>query len=300
MEMTSEMVWDPSFGATQGRLQLRKQGSSNPWQYCFFASDAPSVIQEVADGTVQFAMLNPAGPLAMAVRGTGPFKEPLPLSVIATIPSHDEFAFAVHPRTGITSLAQIRERRYPLKISMRAYEDHADYLVVEEVFRALGFSTGDLESWGGKIVKRPSLGFTPDALAAGEIDAFFEEAIKLWLPKALDAGMAVLPVEEPVLASLEMLGLPRATISKFEYPRLEADVPTVDFSGWPIFTRSDTPDDLVHRFCAALEARKDRIPSDTGWSLPLEEMCVDSADAPLAAALHPAAEAYWREHGYLK
>jgi TRAP-type uncharacterized transport system substrate-binding protein len=299
LEMAAEMVTDRSWPATQARLMLRKQGSSFPWQYCLYASDAPSALQEVADGSVQLAMLNPAEPLAMAVRGTGPFKEPLPLSVITVLPSLDQFAFAVDERTGLESLADIPAKRYPLKISMREHLDHSDYLMTDQVFGALGFSLDDIVSWGGQIVRRKGLSWDHDAFARGEVDAYFEEAVKLWLPDALEDGMQVLPVDAGLLAEVEPIGIRGATLRQEEYPGLGKDVPTIDFSGWPIFTRSDAPDDLVRSFCAALEARKDRIPSEAGWFLPLDRMCKDGPDTPLTAPLHPAAEAFWRECGYL-
>jgi len=299
LEMAAELVTDRAWPATQARLMLRKQGSAFPWQYCLYASDAPSALQEVADGTVQLAMLNPAEPLAMAVRGVGPFKEPLPLSVITVLPSLDQFAFAVDVRTGLESLADIRDKRYPLKISMREHLDHSDYLIVDQVFAALGFSLDDVVSWGGQIVRRRGLSWDHEAHARGEVDAYFEEAVQLWLPDALEDGMVVLPVDAALLGKVEQMGIRGATLRADEYPGLEKDVPTIDFSGWPIFTRSDAPDDLVRSFCAALEARKDRIPSEAGWFLPLDRMCKDGPDTPLTAPLHPAAEAFWRECGYL-
>ena len=51
--------------------------------------------------------------------------------------------------------------------------------------------------------------------------------------------------------------------------------------------------------CSAVEARKDRIPSEEGWFLPLDRMCKDGPDTPLTAPLHPAAEAFWCGRGYL-
>jgi hypothetical protein len=41
-------------------------------------------------------------------------------------------------------------------------------------------------------------------------------------------------------------------IEKSRYPSLPADVPVVDYSGWPIYRRSDRPAPLVERFCRAL------------------------------------------------
>lgn len=256
-------------------------------------------MEEVARGEVQLAMLNPSAPLAMAVRGPGPYSEPLPLRVITIIPSLDQFAFAVAERTGLRSIADIRERRYPLKMSMREYADHSDYLMANEVFRAAGFTLDDVVSWGGAILHHAGLSIDVGEVERGEIDAFFEEAVHLWLGKALDAGMRLLPLDPPLVARLEPIGIRAAPITKAEYPQLSEDVISMDFSGWPIYTHAEAPDELVRWVCASLEARKERIPWEGGWPLPLERMCKDGPDTPLPAALHPAAEAFWRERGYL-
>ncbi len=104
---------------------------------------------------------------------------------------------------------------------------------------------------------------------------------------------------KPLAQGLEAIGWRCSPITKAQFPRLPEDVLSPDFSGWPIFTHADTPDDLICQFCQALEARKDRIPWEGGPSLPLERMCKDGPDTPLCAPLHPAAEAFWREQGYL-
>jgi TRAP-type uncharacterized transport system substrate-binding protein len=86
---------------------------------------------------------------------------------------------------------------------------------------------------------------------------------------------------------------------KSEFPRLTADVLTLDFSGWTVFVREDADDTLVTRICAALEARKARIPWDGEGPLPVERMCREAPDTPQLVPLHPAAERYWRKRGYL-
>ena len=58
-------------------------------------------------------------------------------------------------------------------------------------------------------------------------------------------------------------------------------------------------DDLVKRICAALEARKHLIPWQGEGPLPLERMCRETQETPQVVPLHPAAEAFWRERGYL-
>ena len=81
---------------------------------------------------------------------------------------------------------------------------------------------------------------------------------------------------------------------------MPADVLTVDFSGWPIIVREDAADKFVTQVCAALEERADRIPWQGEGPLPIERMCIDAPDTPQVAPMHPAAEAYWKERGFLR
>jgi hypothetical protein len=299
LEIASELVGEREWLPKQARITLRPQGDHNPWDVCLFGSDAPNAIEAVARGEAQLAIINPAEPLALALRGRGPYVEPVPVRIITIIPSLDQFAFAVTAQSGITSLEEIRDRRYPLRVSMRAQPDHSDYLIVHETLSALGFSLGDIVSWGGQVRRH---GFPPDvgAVERGEADAIFDEAVGTWVGRALDAGMRMLPLGEPLLQKLEGVGLRRGVISQEEFPKLPHDVISLDFSGWPVFTRADVSDEFVRACCSALEARKDRIPWQGDGPLPLHRMCFEAEDTPLTAPLHPAAEAFWRERGYLK
>ena len=301
LEVASELVGLPDFAPRQARLQLRPQGAANPWELGFIGSDAPSVFDDVAAGTTDLGIINPSDLLTVAYRGAGPFTTPLPVRTIAVIPSRDAFLFAIHERTGITSLEQIRERHYPLKISIRAQSDHSVYLYTNEVFRALGFSLDDVVSWGGSIVPH---NFPPPSAAAienGEVDAIFDEAINGWSRFALDHGMRFIPLDEPLLQRLEAMGFRRAYVTDTQYPQLPAgtNVPTLDFSGFPVFTLASTPDLTVRQICAALEARKDRIPWQGEGPLPLAEMCRNTPEAPINVPFHPAAEQFWRDQGYI-
>ncbi|MBM2812558.1 MAG: hypothetical protein HW416_3317 [Chloroflexi bacterium] len=291
-ELVAEGPWP-----RQAQVRLRQQGGTS-WERCLFGSDAPGAIEEVASGAVDLAIANPSAPVEVAYRGKGPFERPLPLRTISVIPSADMFLFAVAERTGLTSLAEIGEKRYPLRISMRGQPDHAIYFLANTVLGALGFTLDDIASWGGAVTHHR---FPPDvaAVGRGEIDAIFDEAAYNWGNRALEGGMRVLPVEEPLLGTVEDMGFRRAVMSAAEFPALRGEITTLDFSGWPIYTREDVSAEFIRSCCAALEARKHSIPWQEPGPLPLERMCRDARDTPLPAPLHPAAEAYWRERGYL-
>jgi TRAP-type uncharacterized transport system substrate-binding protein len=152
------------------------------------------------------------------------------------------------------------------------------------------------------VRRRVRLPGAPNRLGAverGEIDAIFDEALAFWGNQAIDLGMRLLGIEEETLQRLEALGFRRAAVSKEKYPKLATDVMTVDFSGFPIFTHARVADEIVRFFCIALERRKDRIPWEGKGSLPLERMCRDTPEGPLDIPLHPTAESFWRERGYL-
>ena len=303
LEVASELVGVRGWPHKQVRLTLREQGGEK-WGPTLFASDSPSVIDEVARGDVQFALINPGVVLTLAHRGTGPFKEPVPVRAVTVIQSYDQLLLAVSEKTGLTSLADIKEKRYPLRVSLRGQRDHATHLVLAEVLAAAGFSFDDIRAWGGEVrydddtpAKNPN---RTGAVERGEADAIFDEAVGSWTEEALGLGMRALPIDGPVLERLEEQGFRRGTMTKAVYPSLGSDLQTLDYSGFIVYTHADVSDEIVSGICMALEARKDRIPPDTGEGpLPLDQMCKDTIEGPLGIPLHPAAERFWREQGYL-
>jgi TRAP-type uncharacterized transport system substrate-binding protein len=302
LEVASELVSPRSFDYQQAMIKLREQGAG-PWTYTLFGSDTPEAIRQVARREVDIAAINPASPLTLAYRGTGPFAEPVPVRVITVIPSLDWLGFAVKESTGITSLADVKARKYPLRVSVRAQADHSIHLYIDEVLKAYGFTLDDIVSWGGAVshdAGMPYGALRSGKLKAGEVDAIFDEALRQFVNPALDMGMRFLPLEEPIQEKLVAMGFRRTIITRQHFPRLPADVPTLDFSGWPVFTHAEVPADFISDYCRALDARKGTIRWQSPGPLPLERMCVDSQEAPLDVPLHPGAERYWREAGYLK
>ena len=301
LEVASQLVNRKDFPYLQARVQLREQGAAE-WPLTLFASDSPATIAEVVSGNVQFAIVNPSMILKIAALGSAPFKEPIPLKVIAVLPSLDQMVFAVKRATGLKSFSDIRERKFPLRVSLRAQPDHSLHVIVNHVLAVAGFSLDDIVSWGGEVRYDAGMAYGPNRIGAmqrGEINAIFDEGAGAWGNMALELGMNFLSLDDNMLARLEAVGLRRGLIEKKYFPKLSADVPTLDFSGWPIYTHTNTSDVFVTDFCRALEASKERIPWAQAAPLPLAQMVRDTAEGHLEVPLHPAAERFWRERGYL-
>ena len=263
------------------------------------ATGSPLLAHDIVNGELEIALINPSGCLTQAYRGKGAFAEPLPVRSLASYPSWDRFTVALHPSTGITSIAQIKERRYPLRLSIRESPTHSTRFLVDQILEADGFSLADIESWGGslQLIGSPRDPRRIKALADGELDAIFDEGVNTWLPQALEAGLRPLALEEETLRHLEAIGWRRAVIPAGRYASLDEDHTCVDFSGWLLYTRAALPDETAYRACAALHARADVIPWDTRAYTGIDQIGRDTDVTPLDVPLHPGAEQWYREQG---
>ena len=301
LEVASQLVSQKDFPYLQARVSLREQGADE-WPVTLFASDSPATIHQVAAGKVQFAMINPSMILRVAALGSAPFNDPIPLRAIAVLPALDQMVFAVKQETGLTTFSDIRARKFPLRVSLRGQPDHSLHVIIDHVLATAGFSLDDVLSWGGEVRYDGGMPYGANRIGAierGEIDAIFDEGASAWGNMALELGMTFLSLDETILRRLEAAGLRRGLLEQKYFPKLATDIPTLDFSGWPIYTRENTSDDLVIDFCRALEASKDRVPWAKDAPLPLAQMVRDTPEGHLEVPLHPAAERFWRERGYL-
>jgi hypothetical protein len=302
LEIASELVGPRDFPFGQAKVLLRPQGPGE-WKMALFGSSTIAGAEEVVRGEAALAIVNPVSAVALAVRGKGIFKEKMPIAAIGVIPSFDQYAFAVSKRHGLTRFEEIAEKQPPLKLSLRGQSDHWLHPMLDDICAAAGFSLADIERWGG-VVRREGLLPYPDgpkfaALRCREIDALFDEAANVWVEAAAQSGMTLLPLAESTVAKLEAMGYRRNLLTRGEFPSLTRDLLTMDFSGWPIVVHREAEDDLVTSFCAALDARKANIPWQGEGPLPVERLCRDAPDTPQDVPIHPAAEKFWRDKGYL-
>lgn len=272
-----------------------------------FAADGYRELQAVSQGRLSLAWINPSVAATMAFRGKGLFSKRQPIRTIAVFPSYDVMAFAVHESTGITSLAQIRNERIPLRLSTgtvsRAWlASSPTMFTVAAVMKATGFTFAEIRRWGGKIqsVARPSHPDRRAGLETGAINAVFDEGIKSWGQTAIDAGFRYLPVEGAILKKLTAIGYRQSVLPKSRFPALPADVPTVDFSGWPMVVHAGMADEVAYALCEAIEARKALMPTDNFKPLDMAQLCANDQEAPYDVPLHPGARRFYLEKGYLK
>jgi TRAP-type uncharacterized transport system substrate-binding protein len=264
---------------------------------------------EVAAGALDVGITTPSSTAHLAREGIGIYGRPAPgLRAIAAFPHIDCIVFAVAESTGIESLEQLVEERYPLRLvtGRRSASGDDDVLTfaVEEVLKAYGAAYADIESWGGTVIYGGPTHIGGKALLEGGADALFQEARtqSIWREIADARPMRFLSVRQDVRDALrERYGFGEFTIEPGDYRGVDAPVPTVDFSGWLVFCRDDLPHDhayAIAQACAEIGERGDELPADVQRSLRMP-IDVGYLFRKTAIPLHSGAEAFAREHGYL-
>lgn len=286
----------------QARVQLKEQGRGD-WNLTLFGSGSFDGVDAVVKREVDLAIINPANGLMMAYKGIGPYTTPQPVRQISVIPSFDQFLLTVRPQLGIAALEDIPRKKPKLVFALRRQREHCMNIMLEDLFAAAGFSFDDIRHWGGDVrfegvLPWPDTPKFADAVE-GRTNALIDEGADAWGNQAMGAGMVTLTMAEATVRKLEARGYRRGILKKSIFPKLQNDVLSIDFSGWPIICHPELADAHVRRICVALEANAQLIKWQGDGPLPVSRMCREADDTPQMVPYHPAAEGYWRERGYL-
>jgi TRAP-type uncharacterized transport system substrate-binding protein len=242
--------------------------------------------------------------LTQAVRGKGLFTEPLPLCIVANYPSWDRFAFMVHPRAGIKSLADIKSKRMPLRISTREDTTHSTRNLIDQTLGVYGFSMRDVESWGGSLQLNGGPGDKRrmKAITDGTVDAVFDEGLALWFEHALAAGFRPVTLEPETFAKLGEIGWRRVVMPAGRYKGLDADYACIDYSAWPLYARTDLPEEDAYKIVDAIHAREKHIVWEefNAWApyQGIGALGEETEATPRDVPLHPGSARWFREHGF--
>jgi hypothetical protein len=244
-----------------------------------------------------------------ALTGEGLFDgEPAPgLRGLAVIPHRDMLLLALAGELRISSFAELRERRPPIRIATSADDgvSHLGY-VARRLMAAEGIDEQTLESWGGGYVNSPRPDLALELLRESEVDGVLTEAIMTswWRDVTAKREITVLAVDESVLDQLDRdHGWRRSTLPADTFEGQRDPVVSLDFSDFVVFVRSDMAEDVAHllTWClvetrGVLEGQYRHLePERSPVAYPLDPSKMGRTPFPR----HPGADRYYRDAGLL-
>jgi TRAP-type uncharacterized transport system substrate-binding protein len=116
--------------------------------------------------------------------------------------------------------------------------------------------------------------------------------------------MRFIPFERQALDRMKQIGLRPAVLPQGKL-KADRDIPCLDWSHWAVIVREDMSEDVAYRIAsvmveerAELEARYRHLPPERSpMTYPIDPYKMWQG---IGAPLHPGAERYYREHGYMK
>jgi TRAP-type uncharacterized transport system substrate-binding protein len=215
------------------------------------------------------------------------------LRLIAKIEDPFYFLLAVRKELGINNMTEIREQQIPLRILGTGRE-------LNTILDYYGISPEDITSWGGNM--RVSLA---EALK-GEFD--------------LITGFLASPAMNPESSywttlsqrfDLYFMELPDELLSRIAHQNIDAEfveaqhsllrgmdrrIRTLGRSGESVFARDDTPEQAAYDLARAIDENKGALK----WFIRVYFYDPETVWQNFGVPLHPGAERYYREVGYIK
>ncbi len=273
----------------------------------FKPSSPAGGLQMIGTQQADFGIAVSAPEIEYAVGGKGPFKESLQGKFAHVLLLNDQQAF--HPimtkefadRHGVKSFADLAAKKPRMRVHINTLANiQASIGFAELAMFVEGFSSADIEMWGGSI-HRGNSGEGLEALADGKVDLYLNGGFLLdsrLRDLARKKDLVWIDSDEVKLAkALERWNFKVGKAPKEFYTFLDRDMPTI--LQWSnINAGTHVPDEVVYKFVTALYDAQDKVQSIhpslksfTGAFM---------AQNPTGLPFHPGAERFYREKGLLK
>ena len=240
-------------------------------------------------------------PQAFAARnGNDPFSEKYPdIRLICTGLGYSYLTFVVAKETGITSIEEIIQRKYPLRLAVER-RGTTDEWACRKTLEYYGVTYEDIEEWGGKVY-HAGYGDQATLFKDRHVDAIFEN-IAIPASAIMEAKIAreirLLPFPKGLADYLhETYAFAKGKIPGGSYGGVvEWDYPSLSSSG-TIMVNKDVPEDAVYKITMALLENADKVHA---IHASCESFVPEMAWKDVGGPLHPGAERAYKEKGYIK
>jgi hypothetical protein len=233
--------------------------------------------------------------MCQAYEGAGPYAHDAPmknLRMIANIQSPWFLVAAARADTGITDLAQIKQKRWPVRV----YASRTDQMVAQ-ILAYYELSVDSITAAGGYVGNSFADRDNFDVIIqGGAMSTAPEWNVLNQVSQKFDLNY--LDIREPLLAKLLQEPLRyRGYIPLGLLRGVERTIPTVVRDGTVIYTRADVPESFAYDVARAMDEHQDELQwTNQNFSYNVHTVWRSPCDVPL----HPGAVRYYRSVGYSK
>ncbi|MBW2145771.1 MAG: TAXI family TRAP transporter solute-binding subunit [Deltaproteobacteria bacterium] len=231
-----------------------------------------------------------------AMMGTDPYKSVHKnLKALIKFGVSDMGIFLVKKDVPLTSIEDLKKKKYPLRLTTTG-KASTPALAAKRLLQEYGVTFDDLKSWGGSVT------FTSYADAASLIaDGHADATITVTVPAIRElvrrVKMRWLDPDEAVVESMVgKYGYAKNFINKGKYPWAVKKGWTI---GEPnvIIIRADIPDKVAYTIAKAICEKPDTI---RNFGAHYKGFDPKTAWKDVGGPLHPGAEKFYRDAGYMK
>jgi TRAP transporter TAXI family solute receptor len=202
--------------------------------------------------------------------------------------------------SGCKTLDDVVAKKYPVNFAAKQAGSMGNMVAVS-VLAQYGVTFKDIESWGGTVTLTDSSNIV-DMMKDSKADMCIDQTTPVqpnWTELAMTTPIAITVPSEKVLASLKNQGFADTVIPKGSYNNaVKEDTRTVGAVG-VLACSSELSDDLVYLLTKTACENKDKLVSFFAGFADWDPE-KDWQPSACGVALHPGAERYYRERGWMK
>jgi len=231
-----------------------------------------------------------------AYRGTGVYAKEKPrtnLRLIANLQDPSYVLAAVKKDTGITDLAQVKQKRWPVRVLIAGIESG----IANSILEYYGLSRAAIEAAGGHVGNSAQDKEQFDVVIGGGGCMTTAPEWAIWSEVSIKKDLLFLDLPQDLLVKLsqetgEEIGMMPLGL----YRGVNHPIRTLVRSGTVIYTRADIPDDFAYAVAKAIDEQQDQLQ----WSHLQFSYNVHNVWKANEVPLHPGAARYYKGMGYMK
>jgi len=231
-----------------------------------------------------------------ARRGVPPFEKiHKNLRAIAVVGAADQGLLLVREGIPIDSIEELKEKKYPLRLTTSS-KASSPALATARLLGLYQITFDDLKNWGGSVIFT-SYQDSANLIADGHADAIVSSVTPAMIELISRRPMKLLPYNEKVIdKAVEQYGYSKNFVPKGKYPFVVEDGWTIGDTSI-ILVNAEVPEEIVYGITKAL-CEHPKVVHD--WGPIFASFDPKTAWKYVAGPLHPGAEHYYREVGYMK